>query len=397
MLERLERDNLFVVALDDDRRWYRYHHLFAEFLRGRLKRESPGRVAELNLKASAWNEQNRLLSSAITHALAAPDNDLAARLIEGGVEDAVERGEGTTALRWLEALPSEVKRRRPRLFAEHAVALMITGRPDDVEPLLKEAERAAEVEGEDGRSCWGSPRSSGPGAPACGGRGRSREARPAGPLAPSRQRGVRSQLHRRPPGGCAQGRRRSGSSGRGLRGGRRDRPVRAPRLREARGHGDARRGAGGAGPSAGSGRSVPAGPAATEREGFRAVARRGGRPHRDGRSPLRTRRPGRGGARAGEGRGTGRTHRGRQHPGVGIRHPLADQAGAGTRGQHSRGPARRSASPATPAPICRSPTPRPGWRGCAWRRETLRKLPPSNGSVPRTRTAPRPPRGRWTG
>jgi ATP/maltotriose-dependent transcriptional regulator MalT len=67
----------------------------------------------------------------------------------------VERGEGTTALRWLEALPSEAKRRRPRLFAEHAVALMITGRPDDVEPLLKEAERAAEVEGEDGRFLLG--------------------------------------------------------------------------------------------------------------------------------------------------------------------------------------------------------------------------------------------------
>src|SRR3712207_7809189 len=49
----------------------------------------------------------------------------------------------STALRWLEALPTEAKRRRPRLFAEHAVALMITGRPDDAEPLLKEAERAA--------------------------------------------------------------------------------------------------------------------------------------------------------------------------------------------------------------------------------------------------------------
>jgi ATP/maltotriose-dependent transcriptional regulator MalT len=69
----------------------------------------------------------------------------------------------------------------------------------------------------------------------------------------------------------------------------------------------------------------------------------------------------------------------------------------GTRGALSKGPARRSASPATPAPICRSPSPRPGWRGCAWRRETSRKLAPSNGSAPRTRTAPLLPCGPWTG
>jgi len=144
MLKRLERENLFVVALDDERRWYRYHHLFADFLRGRLGRERPERVGELHLSAAEWNEQNGRLSSAIEHALSAPDHDLAARLIEEGVEGAVERGEGTTALRWLEALPTEPKRRRPRLFVEHAVALVITGRPDDAEPLLKVAERAAE-------------------------------------------------------------------------------------------------------------------------------------------------------------------------------------------------------------------------------------------------------------
>jgi LuxR family transcriptional regulator, maltose regulon positive regulatory protein len=155
MLERLERENLFVIALDDERRWYRYHHLFRDFLRGRLGRESPERMGELHLNASDWNERNGRLSSAIGHALSAPDHDLAARLIEEGVEGTVERGEGTTALRWLEALPAEAKRLRPRLFVEHAVALVITGRPDDAEPLLKEAERAAEISGEDGRFLLG--------------------------------------------------------------------------------------------------------------------------------------------------------------------------------------------------------------------------------------------------
>jgi LuxR family maltose regulon positive regulatory protein len=155
MLERLERDNLFVIALDDERHWYRYHHLFAEFLRGRLMRERPESTGELHLRASDWYEDNGHLPEAVGHALSAPDHDLAARLIEEGFEGAVERGEGTTALRWLEALPTEAKRLRPRLFVEHAVALVITGRPDDAEPLLKEAERAAEADGEDGRFLLG--------------------------------------------------------------------------------------------------------------------------------------------------------------------------------------------------------------------------------------------------
>ena len=149
MLKRLERENLFVVALDDERRWYRYHHLFADFLRGRLRRESPEGVRELHLGAAEWSEREGRISSAIEHALSAPDHDLAARLIEEGVEGAVERGEGTTALRWLEALPIWAKRRHPRLLPAHAVVLTVTGRPDDVEPLLEEAERLAEVAGED--------------------------------------------------------------------------------------------------------------------------------------------------------------------------------------------------------------------------------------------------------
>src|SRR5918992_1048740 len=102
--------------LDEERRWYRYHHLFAEFLRGRLMRVRPERTGELHLRASGWYEGNGHLSEAVGHALSASDHDLAARLIEEGVEGAVERGEGATALRWLEALPTEAKRLRPRLF-----------------------------------------------------------------------------------------------------------------------------------------------------------------------------------------------------------------------------------------------------------------------------------------
>jgi LuxR family maltose regulon positive regulatory protein len=145
MLERLERENLFVVALDDERRWYRYHHLFADFLRGRLERESPGLAEELHLRASAWFEANGLISEAIDHVFFASDNERAARLIEQGIPAALRRGEFPSVLRWLEALPTEAKRLRPRLLPRHAVALALTGRPDDVEPLLGEAEQLAET------------------------------------------------------------------------------------------------------------------------------------------------------------------------------------------------------------------------------------------------------------
>jgi LuxR family maltose regulon positive regulatory protein len=155
MLEKLERDNLFVVALDDERRWYRYHHLFAEFLRGRLGRENPGLVSELHLRASGWYEYNGLIAEAIGHAFSAPDHECAARLVEKRIEETWSRGEFPTVLRWLEALPSGTKRRHPRLFLHHAAVLTLTGRPDDAEPLLKDAERAAAAFREDRRFLLG--------------------------------------------------------------------------------------------------------------------------------------------------------------------------------------------------------------------------------------------------
>jgi LuxR family maltose regulon positive regulatory protein len=151
MLERLERENLFVVALDDERCWYRYHHLFAEFLRDRLERENPGLARELHLRASSWHEHNAHLAEAIGHALSAPDHGLAARLIGTGSREAWSRGEVPTVLRWLEALPAEAKRRWPRLALQHAMALALTGRPDGAEDLLDGVEREVDPTGEEGR------------------------------------------------------------------------------------------------------------------------------------------------------------------------------------------------------------------------------------------------------
>jgi LuxR family maltose regulon positive regulatory protein len=145
MLVRLDRDNLFVVPLDNERRWYRYHHLFADFLRGRLVHGDPQLADELHVRASGWYEDNGLVAQAIGHALSASGSDpeRAARLVEWGIKDTWRRGEFPTVLRWLEAVPNEARRRHPRLFPAHALALTITGRPDDVEPLLREAELAA--------------------------------------------------------------------------------------------------------------------------------------------------------------------------------------------------------------------------------------------------------------
>src|ERR1019366_9365548 len=73
MLEALDRGNLFLVPLDDRRRWYRYHHLFADVLQARLLDERPGQVPDLHRRASAWYQQNGEQSAAISHALAAED------------------------------------------------------------------------------------------------------------------------------------------------------------------------------------------------------------------------------------------------------------------------------------------------------------------------------------
>ena len=148
-LEKLERDNLFLVALDEERRWYRYHPLFAGFLRERLGRERPESVVELHVKASEWNERNGGLSTATEHALSAGDYERAARLIEHGIGQTWYRGEVATLLGWLGRLPREEMRRRPLLLIWYAAGLMLTGDPEGTETLLDEAEEAVSPQ-EDG-------------------------------------------------------------------------------------------------------------------------------------------------------------------------------------------------------------------------------------------------------
>src|ERR671910_88561 len=145
MLERLEHENLFVIALDYERRWYRYHHLFADFLRSRLQREQPERIRELHRRAAEWYEQNGWTFEAVRHALAAQEYDRAADLVEYVARKMWNRGEVMTLLGWLEALPEETRRRRPQLLLQYSAALLWVGQLDDVEPLVQEIERAVGV------------------------------------------------------------------------------------------------------------------------------------------------------------------------------------------------------------------------------------------------------------
>jgi LuxR family transcriptional regulator, maltose regulon positive regulatory protein len=149
LLETLERANLFLVALDEVRGWWRYHHLFADLLRVRLAQERPGRVPELHRAAAAWHEQHGLADDAVRHALAAGDVDWAARLIEQHVEMLIRRSEGETLRRWLSALPASSVRTRARLGLAQAVSALVRGQVEEVEPLLDDAERAFAATGDE--------------------------------------------------------------------------------------------------------------------------------------------------------------------------------------------------------------------------------------------------------
>lgn len=153
VLEYLERNDLFVVPLDNERRWYRYHHLFADLLHDRLRQVQPGREPELHGRASRWFEREGLISEAVTHALAAEDHDTVVRLIEEAGGDLLRRGEPITLLRWIERLPEELVRSQPRLCSIHAWALLLTGQVAAVEPRLRDVERGLADEAR--RAAWG--------------------------------------------------------------------------------------------------------------------------------------------------------------------------------------------------------------------------------------------------
>jgi LuxR family transcriptional regulator, maltose regulon positive regulatory protein len=140
-LEALERGNFFVVPLDDQRHWYRYHHLFGEVLRAHLMAEQPDQVSTLHRRASKWYQQHGSADNAIRHALAAEDFERAADLVELAVPAMRRSRQEATLLGWLKALPDELVRFRPVLSAGYASALLSSGELEGMEARLRDAER----------------------------------------------------------------------------------------------------------------------------------------------------------------------------------------------------------------------------------------------------------------
>ena len=137
-LEYLEHANLFIIPLDNERHWYRYHHLFAELLRNRLARIYSDQIPELHRRASDWYGRNGLPSEGITHALAIQDWSRAAEIIERFSDELPMRGESNTRLSWLESFPAHIRLERPRLGLVYAWALFMSNQLDHAEQQLNQ-------------------------------------------------------------------------------------------------------------------------------------------------------------------------------------------------------------------------------------------------------------------
>jgi LuxR family maltose regulon positive regulatory protein len=144
-LDTLERGNLFLVPLDDERGWYRYHHLFADLLKLLLEQTYPGLAADLHRRASSWYEAQGLIPEALAHALSAGDMELAARLVAANVLALVERAELAPILLRMDSAPCEQREAQPWLGVAHAWALAYSGQLERAEAALALAETRLET------------------------------------------------------------------------------------------------------------------------------------------------------------------------------------------------------------------------------------------------------------
>jgi LuxR family maltose regulon positive regulatory protein len=143
MLEKLQRDNLFVMPLDGERQWYRYHQLFADLLQATLQTTCPELVPALHRRAAVWHEQGGLATEAVRHALAAGDFYLAADMVQRGIQQITTWSslDVATFLRWIRALPDWVLNERPWLQLYAARAYFAAGQPQASERLRRSLEQ----------------------------------------------------------------------------------------------------------------------------------------------------------------------------------------------------------------------------------------------------------------
>jgi LuxR family maltose regulon positive regulatory protein len=142
VLADLDRGNVFLVPLDAERSWYRYHHLFGDVLRARLLAEHPEQVPALHQAASDWHASHQLIADAVRHSLAAGDYDRAAYLMEEALSEMRRTRQDTVMLGWTRSLPESVVRRSPVLSILSGWSLMLAGDLDGMERRLNDAEAA---------------------------------------------------------------------------------------------------------------------------------------------------------------------------------------------------------------------------------------------------------------
>lgn len=152
LLEELELQNLFVIPIDQSRKWYRYHRLFSDLLRSRLLGSARQSEASLHKRASEWFEGQGLIAEAVEHALAAEDWDRAAHLIGQAADGLLKRGELLTIIQWCGKIPNTLIYEEPHLGLSFAWALLLIGRFDEANALLTHFEATAEgIPGQQGQ------------------------------------------------------------------------------------------------------------------------------------------------------------------------------------------------------------------------------------------------------
>ncbi len=143
LLRQIEEMNLFLIQLDHERQWYRYHHLFAEMLQKQLFQTRPDDIAELHLRASRWYEDQGLMTEAIHHAHAANEVERLVGLVEQHALEVIKRGQIYQAKKWIEMLPTAIRQAHPRINMDYGWALFLSNDFDPLFDVLDQIERTA--------------------------------------------------------------------------------------------------------------------------------------------------------------------------------------------------------------------------------------------------------------
>ncbi|MBE9512041.1 MAG: hypothetical protein IMY71_14325, partial [Bacteroidetes bacterium] len=141
ILESLEKNNMFIIPLDTERNWYRYHRLFADLLKQRLQLRKKENIKELHIKASLWFEENEMYALAIDHGLEAGNYKKAMQLLDGIVEKIWESGQHTAIMKFGKLLPDDIIEKNPNFCLFYSWILIASGHMQEAEKFLNAAER----------------------------------------------------------------------------------------------------------------------------------------------------------------------------------------------------------------------------------------------------------------